>query len=313
MVHYHEPLVPGLPITTLRLHRGANVGTFHAMARRNLGYYYGRPFLVRYFRRLHGRICVSEPAREFISHYFPGDYTIVPNGIDGHRFRPDLPPLPGAARRRRGDHPLRRQDGAAQGSPHPARGLRAAAPAGGRLPPGDRRRRPDALGVRASMRGDRGSRRHLPRPRHGRHPSPHLRQRRRLLLAGHRQGELRHRPAGGDGQRVAGGGVGDPRLQPGRRARRRRAAGAAGPARRLRPRARLAGRRPRAPAQPGPSRQREGQALRLEGRRGRHPRRLRAGAPARRRRRGLGDRAEARSRCSRSDSRSGCARGRAGW
>jgi len=94
VVHYHEPLVPGLPITTLRFHRGANVGTFHAMARRNLGYYYGRPFLLRYFHRLHGLICVSEPAREFISHYFTGDYTIVPNGIDGGCFRPDLPPLP---------------------------------------------------------------------------------------------------------------------------------------------------------------------------------------------------------------------------
>ncbi len=94
VVHYHEPLVPGLPITTLRFHRGANVGTFHAMARRNLGYYYGRPFLLRYFHRLHGLICVSEPAREFISHYFAGDYTIVPNGIDGGCFRPDLPPLP---------------------------------------------------------------------------------------------------------------------------------------------------------------------------------------------------------------------------
>ncbi len=94
VVHYHEPLVPGLPITTLRFHRGANVGTFHAMARRNLGYYYGRPFLGRYFRRLHGLIAVSVPARDFISRYFEGDYTIVPNGIDGARFRPDLPPLP---------------------------------------------------------------------------------------------------------------------------------------------------------------------------------------------------------------------------
>jgi phosphatidylinositol alpha-mannosyltransferase len=94
VVHYHEPLVPGLPITTLRFHRGANVGTFHAMARRNLGYYYGRPFLLRYFHRLHGLICVSEPAREFIGRYFQGDYRIVPNGIDGARFRPNLPPLP---------------------------------------------------------------------------------------------------------------------------------------------------------------------------------------------------------------------------
>ncbi|MGA8015400.1 MAG: glycosyltransferase family 4 protein [Candidatus Dormiibacterota bacterium] len=94
VVHYHEPLVPGLPITTLRLHRGANVGTFHATMRRNLGYYYGRPVLARYFRRLHGLICVSEPAREFVSRYFEGDYRIVPNGIDGTRFNPDLPLVP---------------------------------------------------------------------------------------------------------------------------------------------------------------------------------------------------------------------------
>ncbi len=94
VVHYHEPLVPGLPITTLRLHRGANVGTFHATMRRNLGYYYGRPVLARYFRRLHGLICVSEPAREFVSRYFEGDYRIVPNGIDGTRFTPDLPAVP---------------------------------------------------------------------------------------------------------------------------------------------------------------------------------------------------------------------------
>src|SRR3989440_3418907 len=82
VVHYHEPLVPALPITVLRFHRGANVGTFHAYARRNLGYYYGRPFLKRYFKRLHSCIAVSVPARDFVSRYFPGDYHVVPNGID---------------------------------------------------------------------------------------------------------------------------------------------------------------------------------------------------------------------------------------
>jgi phosphatidylinositol alpha-mannosyltransferase len=94
VVHYHEPLSPALPITTLRFHRGANVGTFHAFARRNLGYYYARPFLKRYFKRLHSCIAVSVPARDFVSRYFPGDYHIVPNGIDTQRFRPGLEPLP---------------------------------------------------------------------------------------------------------------------------------------------------------------------------------------------------------------------------
>ena len=94
VVHYHEPLVPSLPITVLRFHSGANVATFHMHARRNLGYYYGRPFLGRYFKRLHACIAVSVPARDFIARYFPGDYRIVPNGIDTRRFRPDHEPVP---------------------------------------------------------------------------------------------------------------------------------------------------------------------------------------------------------------------------
>jgi phosphatidylinositol alpha-mannosyltransferase len=93
VVHYHEPLSPALPITTLRFHRGANVGTFHAYARRNLGYYYARPFLARYFKRLHSCIAVSIPARNFVSRYFPGDYHIVPNGIDTARFSPQHEPI----------------------------------------------------------------------------------------------------------------------------------------------------------------------------------------------------------------------------
>ncbi len=96
VVHYHEPLVPALPITVLRFHRGANVGTFHAMARRNLGYYYGRPFLKRYFNRLHAAIAVSVPARDFIARYFEGEYRVVPNGIDCSRFNPDLQPVEAA-------------------------------------------------------------------------------------------------------------------------------------------------------------------------------------------------------------------------
>jgi phosphatidylinositol alpha-mannosyltransferase len=93
VVHYHEPLVPALPITVLRFHRGANVGTFHAFQRRNLGYYYGRPFLKRYFKRLHSCIAVSAPARDFVSRYFAGDYHVVPNGIDTARFHAGLEPL----------------------------------------------------------------------------------------------------------------------------------------------------------------------------------------------------------------------------
>jgi len=93
IIHYHEPLMPVLPVTALRFSETCNVGTFHAFARSNVGYYYGKPLLKRYVRRLHARIAVSNPAREFVEHYFPGDYKIVPNGIEVKRFR-QAPPLP---------------------------------------------------------------------------------------------------------------------------------------------------------------------------------------------------------------------------
>jgi phosphatidylinositol alpha-mannosyltransferase len=91
VIHYHEPLMPVLPVTALRFSKTCNVGTFHAFARSNVGYYYGKPLLKRYVRRLHARIAVSNPAREFVQHYFPGDYRVIPNGIDVRRFQNQAP------------------------------------------------------------------------------------------------------------------------------------------------------------------------------------------------------------------------------
>src|SRR5881409_1448956 len=61
VLHFHE-----LPMTTLRMSTTANVGTFHAFARSNVGYFYGRPFLEPYLQHLHRAITVSEPARDFV-------------------------------------------------------------------------------------------------------------------------------------------------------------------------------------------------------------------------------------------------------
>src|SRR5216117_2083146 len=85
--------MPVLPVTALRFSKACNVGTFHAFARSNIGYYYGKPLLKRYVRKLHARIAVSNPAREFVRHYFPGDYRVIPNGIDLSRFQ-NQPPYP---------------------------------------------------------------------------------------------------------------------------------------------------------------------------------------------------------------------------
>src|SRR5436305_11808219 len=94
VLHFHEPLMPALPITMLRMSRTANVGTFHAFAKSNVGYYYGRPLLQPYLDRLHRGIAVSEPARDFFNRYFPGfSLRVIPNGVDTTVYRPGLSPI----------------------------------------------------------------------------------------------------------------------------------------------------------------------------------------------------------------------------
>lgn len=94
VLHFHEPLMPALPMTMLRMSTTANVGTFHAFARSNVGYYYGRPLLQPYLAQLHRAIAVSEPARDFVTRYFP-EYPmrVIPNGIDVDVYKPGHAPI----------------------------------------------------------------------------------------------------------------------------------------------------------------------------------------------------------------------------
>jgi phosphatidyl-myo-inositol alpha-mannosyltransferase len=94
VLHFHEPLMPALPMTMLRMSTTANVGTFHAFARSNVGYYYGRRWLEPYLAHLHRGIAVSEPARAFLHQYFPAyPVRVIPNGVDVNVFKPGHAPI----------------------------------------------------------------------------------------------------------------------------------------------------------------------------------------------------------------------------
>ena len=104
IIHLHEPFMPMLCTAVLRFSHTTNIGTFHAfqhsvgyLSHPLSGYNFGRPIstimLKRRARKLHGKIAVSKPAMEFASKYVPGDYTIIPNGIDLAHFSPDVSPI----------------------------------------------------------------------------------------------------------------------------------------------------------------------------------------------------------------------------
>jgi phosphatidylinositol alpha-mannosyltransferase len=91
VLHFHEPFVPFLSLVILRESRSVNVATFHAYGGWSPAYEFGSRTLGGYADRLHGRIAVSAAARHFIDRYFPGDYKVIPNGVDVDRFQRAVP------------------------------------------------------------------------------------------------------------------------------------------------------------------------------------------------------------------------------
>jgi phosphatidylinositol alpha-mannosyltransferase len=91
LLHFHEPFVPFLSLVLLRESRSVNVATFHAYGGWSPAYEFGSRALRGYPERLHGRIAVSAAARHFIDRYFPGDYKVIPNGVDLDRYQRAVP------------------------------------------------------------------------------------------------------------------------------------------------------------------------------------------------------------------------------
>jgi phosphatidylinositol alpha-mannosyltransferase len=87
VLHVHEPLTPILPWFVLRHARAPIVGTFHVHREGGHSLYpIARPWLRSLMRRVDYRIAVSEAAQRTVAQHFPGDYDIVPNGLDVDAF-----------------------------------------------------------------------------------------------------------------------------------------------------------------------------------------------------------------------------------
>jgi phosphatidylinositol alpha-mannosyltransferase len=97
IIHLHEPFMPMLCSAVLRFSDTINIGTFHAARGGKPGYYWGWPIsaymLHRRRKKLNGKIAVSRPARDFAISYVPGEYDIIPNGIDLGHFSSNVLPI----------------------------------------------------------------------------------------------------------------------------------------------------------------------------------------------------------------------------
>ena len=242
VLHFHEPFVPFLSLVLLRESKSVNIGTFHAYGGWSPAYEFGSRAMRSYADRLHGRIAVSAAARHFIDRYFPGDYKVIPNGVDIDALPPRRPGGPLAGRHR--EHPVRRAVRAPQGRARPAAGVPDPAQDRLRVPAAPRRRR--AAGARGPPlhRDPPAPRRRVPGAGLRRREGAAVPDRGRVRVAGDRPRVVRDRAARGDGLRGADRRVGHPRLQGRRAARPRGAARPAAPAQGDRELDRPAARRP---------------------------------------------------------------------
>lgn len=86
ILHVHEPFASFVALGSLDVSKCVNIATFHTFRGTRIYYLGVRRLGVPYFRKIHGRIAVSEPARQFISKHYPAQYEIIPNGINPHEF-----------------------------------------------------------------------------------------------------------------------------------------------------------------------------------------------------------------------------------
>lgn len=93
LLHTHAPLVPTLPLLAVETAECPQVGTFHTTSGPSRMLDWTRRWLEPRMRRLDARIAVSDTARDFVMRYVPGDYHVIPNGVDVERFHPGVEPF----------------------------------------------------------------------------------------------------------------------------------------------------------------------------------------------------------------------------
>jgi phosphatidyl-myo-inositol alpha-mannosyltransferase len=80
VLHVHEPMTPAICTAVMAMARCPVVATFHASG--SLSWLSaGRPMWGFLMDRIDRRIAVSEAARDSVSHWFPGEFEVIPNGV----------------------------------------------------------------------------------------------------------------------------------------------------------------------------------------------------------------------------------------
>ena len=88
VVHTHCPFAPSLPVLAILAAHGPQVGTFHFTGGVGVLQDVFRGLLTQVAEKLDARIAVSPTAAMTARAVVPGEYRVIPNGVDIERFAP---------------------------------------------------------------------------------------------------------------------------------------------------------------------------------------------------------------------------------
>jgi glycosyltransferase involved in cell wall biosynthesis len=94
VVHLHEPLAPSPALSQLRRAQGVTAATFHR-TEQLAGVAFLRPLVDRALGRVDLQAAATETARRALADVLPGEYLLIPAGIDPERFAPPTREPPG--------------------------------------------------------------------------------------------------------------------------------------------------------------------------------------------------------------------------
>lgn len=94
IIHLHSCYPPEITFWALLFSKTVNCVTYHTVGfKRSILFNIGATIFRKYINKIHGHIYVSNLARLWNQPYMPGDYRIIPNGVDIERFSPSVLPF----------------------------------------------------------------------------------------------------------------------------------------------------------------------------------------------------------------------------
>lgn len=92
LIHLHGVYPPEIGFWALHYSKTKNCVTFYTAGFNKVSFLKPVSYIFKkYHKKIHGKIAITENARLWAEPFFPGEYRIIPAGVDCERFSPNVP------------------------------------------------------------------------------------------------------------------------------------------------------------------------------------------------------------------------------